>query len=82
MLSSLERFVFFCIISLIVFIVGLVFQERTAKKALIFKKAEKYVKEYRQKERDIIRLKRQAKEHGNFYVPAESKLAFVVRIRG
>jgi 60S ribosomal protein uL30 len=52
------------------------------KKATIFKRAEKYIKEYRTNERDVIRLKRQAKKHGNFYVPAESKLAFVIRIRG
>lgn len=55
---------------------------RNAKKALIFKRAEKYVAEYRSKERDQIRMKKQAKEHGNFYVPPEHKLAFVVRIRG
>ncbi|KAI1305371.1 60S ribosomal protein L7 [Halotydeus destructor] len=52
------------------------------KRVLILKRAEKYVKEYRSRERDVIRLKRQAKEHGNFYVPAEAKVAFVVRIRG
>lgn len=40
------------------------------------------MKEYRQKERDEIRLRRMAKRHGNFYVPAEAKLAFVIRIRG
>ncbi|KAI2802873.1 60S ribosomal protein L7 [Blomia tropicalis] len=57
-------------------------KDRTAKKAIIFKRAEKYVKEYRQNKLDLIRLKRQAKEHGNFYVPAEPKLVFVVRIRG
>jgi len=50
--------------------------------ALIFMCAEQYVKEFRNKEKDLIRLKRQAKDHGNFYVPAESKLAFVIRIRG
>jgi len=49
---------------------------------IIFKKAEAYVKEYRQKERDLIRLKRQAKSAGNLYVEAEAKLAFVTRIRG
>jgi len=27
-------------------------------------------------------LKRQAKAHGDFYVPEEAKLAFVIRIRG
>jgi len=48
----------------------------------IFKRAEQYVKEYRQKERDEVRLARQAKNKGNYYVPAEPKLAFVMRIRG
>jgi large subunit ribosomal protein L7e len=49
---------------------------------LIFKRAEDYVKEYRSKERDLIRLKRQAKKHDNFFVPDEPRLAFVMRIRG
>ncbi|CAH1248417.1 large ribosomal subunit protein uL30-like [Branchiostoma lanceolatum] len=52
------------------------------KRKIIFKRAESYVREYRRKERDEIRLKREAKKHGNFYVPPEAKLAFVVRIRG
>jgi large subunit ribosomal protein L7e len=47
-----------------------------------FKRAEKYVKEYRQTENAVIRAKRQAKNGGNFYVPDEPKVAFVVRIRG
>jgi len=55
---------------------------RLTKRQTIFKKAESYVKEYRQKARDVIRIKRQAKQHGNFYVPDEPKLAFVMRIRG
>jgi len=55
---------------------------RLIKRKTIFKRAEQYVKEYRQKERDLIRIKRQAKQHGNFYVPEENKLAFVIRIRG
>ena len=33
-------------------------------------------------EKDLIRLKREAKTKGGFYVEAEPKLAFVVRIRG
>ena len=49
---------------------------------MIFKRAEQYVKEYRQKEADEIRLKRTAKKYGNFYVPDEPKLAFVIRIKG
>lgn len=40
------------------------------------------MKEYRLKERDEIRLIRQAKNQGNFYVPGEAKLAFVMRIKG
>merc|ERR1711887_367140 len=52
------------------------------KRHVIYKRAEKYVKEYRAKERDEIRLRRMAKRNGNFYVPAEAKLAFVIRIRG
>lgn len=48
----------------------------------IFKRAEKYVREYKRKEQDLIRLRRVARKHKNFYVPAQSSLAFVVRIRG
>ena len=53
-----------------------------AKRRTIFKRAEKYVNEYRNTERAIIREKRIAKNHGNFYIEPEAKLAFVVRIRG
>jgi len=48
----------------------------------IFKRAEKYVKEYRAKESADIRLRRQAKNSGNFYVNPQPKLLFVIRIRG
>jgi large subunit ribosomal protein L7e len=40
------------------------------------------VKEYREAEKEKVRLSRDAKQSGSFYVPAESKLAFVVRIKG
>jgi len=52
------------------------------KRKVIFQRAEKYVKEYRDAEREKIRLHRLAKTEGTFYVPAEAKLAFVVRIKG
>jgi len=52
------------------------------KRLEIFQRAEKYVKEYRAKERDQIRLSRIARKNGNYYVPPEAKLAFVMRIRG
>jgi len=48
----------------------------------IFKRAERYVKEYRAKERSEVRLRRQAKNAGNFYIPPQSKMVFVIRIRG
>eukprot|EP00878_Enallax_costatus_P032483 GHUV01035697.1.p1 GENE.GHUV01035697.1~~GHUV01035697.1.p1 ORF type:complete len:184 (-),score=67.14 GHUV01035697.1:117-668(-) len=53
-----------------------------AQRREIFKRAEQYVNEYRQQEKDTIRLKREAKQKGGFYVEPEGKLAFVVRIRG
>merc|ERR1719167_779194 len=57
-------------------------KQNREKRKVMFKRAEKYVKEYHVAERDQIRLARQAKKHGNFYVPPQPKLAFVVRIRG
>ena len=49
---------------------------------VIFKRAEKYVKEYLSAEKEEIRLKRAARTSGDFYVPAQAKVYFVVRIRG
>ena len=40
------------------------------------------MKEYRKRERDEIRLKREARKAKNFYIPDEPKLAFVIRIKG
>lgn len=51
-------------------------------RAVIFKRAEQYVKEYRTQEADLIRLKRDARASGSFYVEPEPKLAFVIRLRG
>ncbi|XP_075807523.1 large ribosomal subunit protein uL30-like [Microtus pennsylvanicus] len=47
---------------------------RRAQRKLIYEKAKYYHKE--------IRMARMARKTGNFYVPAEPKLAFVIRIRG
>ncbi|KAI8984596.1 ribosomal protein L30, ferredoxin-like fold domain-containing protein [Mycotypha africana] len=55
---------------------------KIAKRRDIFKRAAKYAAEYQAKERNEIRLRRQAKAQGNYYVPAQEKLVFVVRIRG
>ncbi|KAK1142272.1 60S ribosomal protein L7 [Aspergillus melleus] len=52
------------------------------KRATIFKRAESYVKEYRDAEREKIRLGRVARKDGNFQVEDEAKLVFVIRIKG
>lgn len=57
-------------------------QTNKEKRGVIFKRAEKYVKEYRDAERERIRLHRVAKKEDSAYVPPEAKLIFVVRIRG
>ncbi|XP_011626987.1 60S ribosomal protein L7-2 isoform X1 [Amborella trichopoda] len=49
---------------------------------LIFKRAEQYMKEYKQQELELIKLKREAKLKGGFYVNPEAKLLFIIRIRG
>ncbi|KAJ5604913.1 hypothetical protein N7510_010067 [Penicillium lagena] len=57
-------------------------QANKEKRAVIFKRAESYVKEYRDAERESIRLARAARQEGNFFVADEPKLVFVVRIKG
>lgn len=57
-------------------------QANKEKRGVIFKRAESYVKEYRDAEREKIRLSRLSKQEGSYYVPAEAKLVFVVRIKG
>ncbi|UZP35368.1 hypothetical protein NXS19_003184 [Fusarium pseudograminearum] len=52
------------------------------KRQVIFKRAEKYVQEYRDAEREKVRLHRVAKSEDSAYVPAEANLIFVVRIKG
>jgi len=64
---------------------GVIAQKKKKNRVLrkvIFKRAEKYVKEYRDTENSLIRLKRQAKNAGNFFVPDEPRVAFVIRIKG
>lgn len=57
-------------------------QAQKEKRGVIFKRAEKYVKEYRDAEREKIRLSRLSKQEGTYYVSEEPKLVFVVRIKG
>merc|ERR1711935_975940 len=53
-----------------------------AKKAEAFKRAEQYVKEYREQEQQLVTLKRAARKAGTFYVEPEQKVLFVMRLRG
>ena len=57
-------------------------KQQQQKRTEIFKRAEKYVREYKKKEQDLVRLRRVARKTKNFYVPAQPKLAFVIRTRG
>eukprot|EP00285_Hemiselmis_virescens_P005628 CAMPEP_0173378520 /NCGR_PEP_ID=MMETSP1356-20130122/1664_1 /TAXON_ID=77927 ORGANISM="Hemiselmis virescens, Strain PCC157" /NCGR_SAMPLE_ID=MMETSP1356 /ASSEMBLY_ACC=CAM_ASM_000847 /LENGTH=241 /DNA_ID=CAMNT_0014331607 /DNA_START=19 /DNA_END=744 /DNA_ORIENTATION=+ len=51
-------------------------------RGVIFKKAAAYAKEYKQKEADLVRFRREAKKHNNFFMEPETKVVFVIRIRG
>merc|ERR1712216_452644 len=53
-----------------------------AKEKDTFKRAEKYIAEYKDSENSAIRMRREAKAAGNVYVADQAKIAFVIRIRG
>ncbi|CAE6414736.1 unnamed protein product [Rhizoctonia solani] len=55
---------------------------RAAKRSVIFKRAETYVKEYLEKEQEEVRLRRAARAAGDFYIAGQPKVLFVVRIKG
>ena len=55
---------------------------RKARRKEIVKRTAKYYKQYEAADKEEIRLHREAKANGNYYVPAEARLAFVIRLRG
>jgi hypothetical protein len=57
-------------------------QDQKQKRKVIFKRADQYVKEYISAEKEEIRLQREARKTGDFYVPAQPKVYFVVRLKG
>ncbi|KAK6131662.1 hypothetical protein DH2020_034676 [Rehmannia glutinosa] len=57
-------------------------KKKVETRKLICKKARQYAKEYEEKEKELIQLKREARLKGGFYVNPEAKLLFIVRIRG
>lgn len=74
-ISDARRLITACLHSMFI-------QAQKEKRGVIFKRAESYVKEYRDAEREKIRLTRLSKQEGTYYVPGEAKLVFVVRIKG
>merc|ERR1711865_238221 len=56
--------------------------DRKTKRTLAYNNAKKYAQEYRAIAKQQVRMNRQAKAAGNHFVKGESKLIFVVRIRG
>jgi large subunit ribosomal protein L7e len=57
-------------------------KERAEKRKTQAANAEKYAKEYAAADKAIVDAKRNAKKTGSFFVEAQSKIAFVIRIRG
>merc|ERR1712113_223765 len=58
------------------------YNKKLLKKRKIFKNLDKYVQEYKQQKAIQIWLNRETKNQGGFYVPADPKLAIVIRIKG
>jgi len=52
------------------------------KRKIIYKRAQAYLEEYKRKERDLISVRRLARNTGSFFREPEPKLAIVIRIRG
>ncbi|KAK2378554.1 ribosomal protein L30/L7 family protein [Trifolium repens] len=57
-------------------------KKRAENRKLIYSRAKQYSQEYDQQDKELIRLKREAKLRGGFYVDPEAKLLFIIRIRG
>lgn len=57
-------------------------KERAEKRKALVSNAEKYHNEYRAAEQTLVDEQRKAKAAGNFFVPAEHKIAFAIRTRG
>jgi len=55
---------------------------RQTKKEEYTKGGEKHSKFYAQQEKELVNLRRKARTENSFYVPAEPKVALIVRIRG
>jgi len=56
-------------------------QNKLARRGM-YARAAKYAAEYASQERDLVRMRRQARAAGNYFAEPEAKLMFVIRIRG
>jgi len=57
-------------------------EQAKAKAAEYAKRSEAHHKKYTAEQKEAVELRRKARAAGSFYVPAESKVIFMVRIRG
>jgi len=57
-------------------------KQRIEQRLALKKRTIKYEKEYKNKEASLVKMRRQAKVNGSFFVEPEEKLLFVVRIVG
>ena len=57
-------------------------KDRAAARKAATESAKKYAAEYAKDDKDMIDAKRAAKAKGHYFVPAEAKIAFVIRTRG
>jgi len=57
-------------------------QQRKLARRGMYTRAAEYTAEYASQERSLIRQRRQARAAGNYFAEPESKLMFVIRIRG
>lgn len=57
-------------------------EQRKMKLKEYISRGEKWYKADTQAKKELIEMKREAKRAGSYYVPAEAKVAFVIRIKG
>lgn len=57
-------------------------KERAEARKVAAANAEKYFKEYQAADEALIKAKRDAKAKGSFFVEAEPKVAFIIRLKG
>merc|ERR1712110_555138 len=57
-------------------------KDRAAKRTAATANAKKYADEYAKEDQALIDSKRAAKAKGHYFVPAQAKIAFVIRTRG